>query len=121
MIRVGEYEIGYEKVVVYLDPKMDGGYFKFLPMPRVIIGGESGLWKNIAHILMHEAFEWACVRLHVRCEPSCSIGNDNGDYKFILSHGEMNEACALASELIVNCGWDLHKAWKKMKRKGKKK
>ena len=121
---IGTYELGYENVDLYL---MDGrgGSLRFTPdekaLPRIALGGAYSDWQDIYTVLMHEAMEFALTRGGCRYGDSQDLSNDTGAFVFFLTHTQFADVCSKATEFMVACHKDLHKAWIKYKIKHKMK
>lgn len=130
-IIVGTYELGYEKVDLWLMPKERGGEFTFVPtgQPRaqIKIGGDYKNWWQVMNVLLHEAIEFAFCRHHVRFERDTGLIGGHDRYRFFMDHTDFSESIATAAEFVAASQCALNKAWtnkrkppKKPKRKAKR-
>jgi hypothetical protein len=120
-IHVGTYELGYEKVDLWLMPSETGGCFEALPanQPRTIIkvGGDYQQWHRVVEVLIHEAVEFAMCRQHVRFKRDGDLTSEAASFHFILDHTDFSEAIACAAEFITASEYPLNKAWKANRQK----
>lgn len=124
---IGIYEIGYERVRLYLRSG-SGADFYFTPddkgIPIVKIGADQDKWRKIVGSALHEAQEFAMSRLGYAYYQAQTLNSSGADYVFMLTHEQFNECCERAAEFLATALPDLEKAWKKWtadkKKKGKK-
>ncbi len=115
-IFVEQYCIGIENVRLYALPKDGGGSFTLAPADLGCAEIEVGLNVSIfdcVNILLHESFEFACVRKSIRFDPSCSSNFGHDGYHFFMSHNQMTEVICMQSWVITEGVEKLKDCWKK--------
>jgi len=115
---VGIYDIGYERVRLYLT-KGSGAGTSFLPDDKGItlmeIGADQDKYRKVVASLLHEAQEMSMCRLGLSFYPYGSLNGSTANCTFVMNHEQFDECCGRSGELIVAIGADLYHAWKKWK------
>ena len=117
---LGTYILGYESVDLWVERIVSnswtgGAWFQEFPNnPPEHKNGEIHLtldtadqWHIVLHVLMHEAFEYACIRLQLRYASTSNFTRSAGRYQFIMNHEAMDLALAMATEFVCGVWVDL--------------
>lgn len=112
---IGVYPCGAEWVQLVLR-EGDGGEFYTMPEPghiaRIKVGADSGKWRDVVAVCLHEITEFAMTRAGLRFTPAPDYGQDNGSHVFVMTHTQFSEANARAAMFVAAALPDLAKAWK---------
>jgi hypothetical protein len=117
-IHVGTYQLGFQWVDLWMDPKLSGGEFVSMPdgskdRAKITVGVEGALWASWG-ILVHEVSEHILCELHVRFRPTNHYVNSASDlYHFAFNHNQFTELCARLGSFLCECRADFERAWKK--------
>lgn len=112
-VKVGTYELGYERVNLFTQDDF-GGRFWTLPkeggFAEIYVGVASDNWKDVVVVLHHEATEFALTRMNLRYNKSEKWRVDSGGYLFVFTHSEFSQAAEYAAEFMADSWDDLNKA-----------
>lgn len=99
-----------------------GGYLFTAPevgknvAPRIKIGMDDD-WAAVVGTLMHEAFEFAAIRMELCYRPTTDWSQDNGASTFVMTHTQFSEAIQRAGSFCTSALPVLAREWKKWNRK----
>jgi hypothetical protein len=120
---LGDFWLGHEKVSLIFDPRTEGASFdlsadiKIHPkehgLGRIVIGKDS--WRLMVSFLVHEAFEYAACRLHVRFQYSGKQSYDSADYLFAFDHPRFARISTMVGEFMAGALPELGKCCPKRK------
>lgn len=110
---IGTYDLGRERVKLFLSPGCDGTLF--LTPAEIHVGCELE-WTEAFDALVHEALEFAMIREGVRFDRSPDFSNSHDNYLFVMLHPQFAQVCARASGFIAACTRDLSRAWKESRK-----
>jgi len=120
---VGVYEFGYDQVQIVLR-EGTGGEFWMIPekgsLPRIKIGADCELWRQVIEVFFHEAFEIAMTRSQLRYRQHDAMGMGHDGYIFFFNHNQFTDLCSRVGELSANALPDLSRAWGKWNKKNNK-
>lgn len=107
-IYIGHFNLGFESVQVLGCTKEKGGSFSTgttdklhkdekQGMARMLIGFDYSSFWHVQDVLMHEALEFAMVRLYLRFECSEAMSRSMANYNFVMNHEQFAEVSTRAS------------------------
>ncbi len=134
IIYIDDYFLGSERVSLFADTNLEGGYFshfsnetdtihpKDTKHGKIVVGfSHCNRWRDVFEILLHEVTEYAFTRIRCRLM-SCDRDNvDNAAYTFILTHSQFSQAVQWSSWFLCPAMPDLCSAWRKSQKKPKRK
>ena len=122
---VGIYLMGWERVDVYVDYDLTGGWIGMEPQEQthglIYIGFNSDnfTWETAVDIFLHETAEYLHVRLRTRFQRSEAAANSHGGYFFFFDHEQFSELCARQGQIVAAALPDLSRRYKEyLKEKG---
>lgn len=115
---VGTYYFGQERVQLVLREDIGGEFYATpgdIDCARIKIGGEHAEWSSLLAVLLHEAMEFALMRVSARYSPSDEEARDHCAYVFVANHVQFGEACARVAEFLSECLEPLRRTWEEFK------
>jgi hypothetical protein len=116
---VGTFELGYERIRLYLRPGGGAGC-AFIPddngMPIMWIGADQEKWRHIVGSLLHECQEFAMCRIGKSFYPSGGMNTGSSNCIFVLDHEKFDECCMRSGEFVASALPTMAKAWKQWKK-----
>ncbi len=96
---VGQFKLGPENVEVRLLPGSFGGSFQLAPpeggVAVIHLSDYAGKEPDrVTEVLLHEAFELAAARLHLRFGNMPAMSRSSADYLFVMNHEQFTEVVA---------------------------
>lgn len=117
---VGVFSIGFEDCQLVLR-EGTGAEFYNCPgvgeCPRIKVGADVKLWREVVANVLHEAMECYFNRLRCRYDCSYDLAQDHAGYLFVASHPEFSDACARVGAFLSEALPALRSEWKKWPRR----
>ena len=108
-VLLGSFDIGAENVLLYATTSA-GGEFITNPAPSMWIG-VGGDWDLTYQTLLHEAAEFAALRLGARFTPDDDMSADCGAFLFMMDHAKFSNLCGRVGRFMISANPYLRKAW----------
>ena len=116
---VGVYRLGMLNVQVVLREGYGGDAYcrpDDVGVPRIKLGAE-GKWENVVDRLLHESAELYLELHHHRYLACANERNDPASVRFMFTHAEFSDLCAVLGVFAACVLPDLADAWKKFARR----
>ncbi len=123
-IRLGVFESGYFKIVLYAKPGEIGGSFWLLSPNDTTYSIEIGIdeerEQTIYTALLHEILELSLTLQGKRLVPTIMLNPGHDKYVFNFTHTEFSEYIFCVSEFMLSAWPVVRKCWMDYQKKNKK-
>lgn len=116
LVRIGAYSLGSESVELFLRDGVGGNFSTRSDSEQqaaIYIGGDEPEWYMVVSAFLHEALEFAAMRMGLRFEPDIDIGRNASGYVFFATHTQFAEQVGRAAQFSAVALPALATAWKK--------
>jgi hypothetical protein len=122
---IGTYDLGDEVVGLVGELGTSNGHI-FIPtasqtkaqhsncngLPHITVGMSQGRWARALEVLLHEAFEYAMMRMSLRFACSDNWSRSHADYVFLMTHEQMSEGMSRIAPFLASAQPDLSRVYR---------